>query len=888
MYVADTKYQQQVLKRLSVHLKPELLQRFTPGLPASVRVDLAGWLMAQINHTASEDEYELAPPRVLRSQQSDLLVYFLKVVQTVPLWTRPWFRLHGWRGAQLEGGPHTDTKTANQPTKRHRAKTKTKAKTKIPLIVGIRPRKLRLTTRRAMFQRLSADAQLANWLIALVRATEQGVHQQSCSFWCKSHIQRVVRGELSKLYPGIPLHSVIHQLITSGDWLTAEWTGQLIYTLEFPSRTGPLVEVAFTPHPDGKTLTAAGSLLTTETSRPSKPSTEQWVQFRSTVTDEQCVRSYLSVTPTVMTWTRGFVQASPTLSLTQQQALQAIQNQQLTIIVGEAGTGKSYLLSQLAQLGPYNICFTTPYKRTVSHLTTGLRQQLTMQGFGSTSLLERSSPCHLCTLAPSTPKSPSSPVIGGLGLTAGVDTSTGSNTGLTPASVPGHAIATNQPSFGDRPDQDQQLAGSPNGPRCSWVAAHDSQEVIQVMTTCSWSTHYHHCRQDHCHQCHMRVLVIDEVGLASTQTVANAIRWVQQSSERRLVLAGDPSQMPTISGGSVLAAMIALRPDWVVRLQGDQRTTRSQADNCNILNMAHAILKQDPAIPHGHGVHHMEYDSLAQTLPSIQTDPSLDSIVVTGWNSRVHHLNRYLSNQHRRQLDAKFKPVSEPVEDSDIPGFKWIPPFRGAIVRFTVGPFKDQRGVVVRCYRVGQRWCSDVELDPSQPANHRQSSWQLYHDVKTKRKRPPSVPLISSTTVVNVPNTYLRFAYAMTVNSAQGSEFAHVYLLLDNWSKLNARFLYTAVTRAKHRFTLVTRRHDPVYQTLIRRGFPCLVRTTLIAADVTVVPNTLNWTPPVLIADHLPPVVHVNTGIDEADTPAHGTVFKQLVQQSPIMGPMPS
>jgi hypothetical protein len=149
------------------------------------------------------------------------------------------------------------------------------------------------------------------------------------------------------------------------------------------------------------------------------------------------------------------------------------------------------------------------------------------------------------------------------------------------------------------------------------------------------------------------------------------------------------------------------------------------------------------------------------------------------------------------------------------------------------------------------------------------------------------VPLVSKTTVVNVPNSYLRFAYAMTVNSAQGSEFAHVYLLLDNWSKLNARFLYTAVTRAKMRFTLVSRRYDPVYQTLIRRGFPCLVESTLIADNVRVVPTTTPWIPPVSIADHLPPVVHLNTGVGETDTPAIGSIFQQLVRQSPVMAPTP-
>jgi hypothetical protein len=385
----------------------------------------------------------------------------------------------------------------------------------------------------------------------------------------------------------------------------------------------------------------------------------------------------------------------------------------------------------------------------------------------------------------------------------------------------------------------------------------------------------------------MKVLVIDEIGLASTQTVANAIRWVRQDVSRRLVLTGDPSQMPSISGGSVLAALLALRPEWVVRLQGDQRTSRTTADNGNILVMAHAILQGDTKIPTGQGVHQIRYDSLAQTLPLLPTCDNLDTIVLTGWNTRVKHLNRYLANQHRAKIDTNFHPVSEPVEDSDIPGFKWIPPFPGAIVRFTVGEFKDQRGVVVRCYKVGARWCSDVDRLPGQKPTVIQTRWQLYHDSKIKRRRPKVVPRITPTTVVNVPNTYLRFAYALTVNSAQGSEFQNVFLLLDHWSKLDARFLYTAVTRSKIQFTLITRRHDQVYPRLVERGFPPLDKTTLIAADVMTTTDAVDWEPPVYLGDHLPAVVDVNDGVRESDTPACSTVFHSLVRQSGVLHPGP-
>jgi hypothetical protein len=817
MYVADSKRRKRVYTELHQIITKARFERFTPNLSASVRVDLASWLLGQLKPTADEEDDQNPFPTISNKQKSDLLIYYLKVIHTVPLWTRPWITLTNWTNPTIR----SDAKTCQQPPQRpHRQVSATKTPS-VPIMV--RTRKLSSATRRTLFRQLPPRTQQANTFLALVRATDSVIHQlKSRSYWSPTQIKNQIPNELETMFPIVHalFMKTIRTTLTTDGWLTSRWAGQMLHTLAFPPSTGALVHVEAQPWvwphipstgaPDAQCSTplmlcpstnATGanssnpSVLqsaTTDTKHSHQRSTvrlppieQLQVQFQSTVDDEACIRLYVKQDHESNVWpVEDFVEPSPTLSPSQSAALEAIRTQQLTIIVGEAGTGKSYLLSQLALLGHDAIAFTTPYRRTVSHLTRSLESNLRRQ---------------------------------------------------------------------------------------------NASTRIQVSTTCSWSIHHQHCYSNDCKRCGVRVLVIDEVGLASTATIANAVRWVRDNASRRLVLAGDPCQLPTISGGSVLSALLLLRPEWVVRLEGDQRMKQAQSDNAHILQLAHTILRRECHIPVGRGVIHEEYDVLARTLPVLLTQINLHTVVLACWNTRVKHLNRYLSNHHRQQLDAKFEPKTEIVHDSDIPGFKWIPPFAGAIVRFVAGDFKDQRGVVIRCYSNRSEkgeWYCDVERDPA-------LSDQVWTQVRARRHQRHNRP--ASPTTCSVPQKQVRFAYAMTVNSAQGSEFDYVFLLLDNWNKLNARFLYTAVTRAKTQFTLISRRRDPVYRNTLLRGFPSLANTTLIPYEVTSHCLESDWRPPVFVSEELPAIVMEDTGVDEHTSAASGATLHQLLTTSPIL-----
>jgi exodeoxyribonuclease V alpha subunit len=69
--------------------------------------------------------------------------------------------------------------------------------------------------------------------------------------------------------------------------------------------------------------------------------------------------------------------------------------------------------------------------------------------------------------------------------------------------------------------------------------------------------------------------------------------------------------------------------------------------------------------------------------------------------------------------------------------------------------------------------------------------------------------------------THVETVYAMTVHKSQGSEFHHTALVLPDHMTpvLSRELLYTAITRSRTRFTLVSAGHEVLAQTINRRTY---------------------------------------------------------------------
>ncbi|MEO7426628.1 MAG: ATP-dependent RecD-like DNA helicase [Fibrobacteria bacterium] len=308
------------------------------------------------------------------------------------------------------------------------------------------------------------------------------------------------------------------------------------------------------------------------------------------------------------------------------------------------------------------------------------------------------------------------------------------------------------------------------------------------------------------------VLVVDELSMIDTVLMYALLKGVKPGT--RLILIGDPDQLPSVGPGKVLAEFI--RSGAVPHLHLD-RIFR-QAEESLIVANAHRIRQgtlpvtlgvPEAAVP-GRGPSAGNFhllpltnsgdagagaalvaDLVGEALPRLfGYDPRLDVQVLTPMNQGP--LGTIALNQ---ALQARLNPGSEGIEFKER-SFRVKDKVMQLRNNYDKNVFNGDIGYVSAVSRTARSVTVDFDGEPAVYAGEELDQ--------------------------------LTLAYAVTVHKSQGSEFKAVVMLAAkaHWIMLQRNLLYTGVTRARERLVLVGQADA------LRRAVehnPSVARNTLLA-----------------------------------------------------------
>ncbi|GAA0406563.1 ATP-dependent RecD-like DNA helicase [Micromonospora gifhornensis] len=365
--------------------------------------------------------------------------------------------------------------------------------------------------------------------------------------------------------------------------------------------------------------------------------------------------------------------------------------------------------------------------------------------------------------------------------------------------------------------------------------------------------------------CQERTVVVDESSMLTEDHLVALLKALDLGHVRRLILVGDPSQLPPIGVGRPFADLVAHlagargsadpavadRADALARLSVELRTQGSDRPS-DILRLAALYTN---------GTQPVDADSVLGEL-TLNADKQSDSDGAGGAASDLRLVFWETTEQLRAKLLAELAAALDMTDPDDSQGYRqalgltsegWVPfdnhagaerfqvlsPVRMRdwgtfeLNRFLQGHF---RGVELRRVRSGRGRSYGpeeiVRLDKVMLVrNGTRSGYD--HGAKSKVKdylANGEVGLVARETngwfkialagrerrhfdFKAVPGSAervdLELAYALTVHKAQGSEFRTVFVVVPAESKLLTReLLYTSLTRARQRLVLLVQGSD--------------------------------------------------------------------------------
>jgi exodeoxyribonuclease V alpha subunit len=364
------------------------------------------------------------------------------------------------------------------------------------------------------------------------------------------------------------------------------------------------------------------------------------------------------------------------------------------------------------------------------------------------------------------------------------------------------------------------------------------------------------------HPLRLDLLIVDEVSMVDLELMAALLEALPASC--RLVLVGDPAQLPPVAPGAVLAALQRPAPraalgDAAVRLETTYR-------HAGAIAAVAATLRQWGGAEGPDGstapVAEALLEQLRPQLQNLREDDNLQWLEVpwTGWSASLPEPVRQRLQQHRLRL-AELARAAE-THGAETHGAKThgaethraethgaddqaaaveallaqrdrllllTPQRRGpwgveTLHRLLLGeaaadPARWPCGTPVICLRnrddlglangdlgvvVGDAPATgpDSNLDSNLDANRDFQRWLLFGPDPSQRLHPAQLA------------GAVEPALALTVHKAQGSEADEVIVLVPPGEPRDPRLLYTALTRARQRALLVTSRaSDPSHTT---------------------------------------------------------------------------
>ena len=357
----------------------------------------------------------------------------------------------------------------------------------------------------------------------------------------------------------------------------------------------------------------------------------------------------------------------------------------------------------------------------------------------------------------------------------------------------------------------------------------------------------------------VNTVIIDETSMVDLSLLATLFRAIHWNNVKRLILVGDPNQLPPIGRGKVFSDTIEwLRQEYPQNIGELKHNIRQMENRINnrgtgIVDLAEILIqeKQDD----------IHKSSREEVLQKIQQGEAVDNDLSVHYWQTVDDLDELLRLELIRDLDADEKVENLPdcwTDKCKLPNSQERnPAFLQVLSPFRGDDHGTDRLNVVLQKLLNGRWAEKCSLDSitffdkviqyinrpkSRPIyaynwDTRKNEWievfngdmgfayphpfdrdklgymnRIEHfNVQFKGKANYSVGYGGKLgkndlgwSINEAPIDNLELAYAISVHKSQGSEFGTVYLVLPKRksSALSMELLYTAVTRAKGRLVL--------------------------------------------------------------------------------------
>jgi len=237
------------------------------------------------------------------------------------------------------------------------------------------------------------------------------------------------------------------------------------------------------------------------------------------------------------------------------------------------------------------------------------------------------------------------------------------------------------------------------------------------------------------------LLIVDEASMIDPHLFTLLLEKIPPQG--RLILIGDPDQLPPVEGGSFFSplAQLYLEQGWTERLSASHRT-----ESKTLLHFAHAVRTGNRE----------EVEQLFPFFYSEAKEPPEQIRILSPFKSAVDQINQKAFQKALRRGETAF-PI---LLNKNAP---------------TLSLWNGELGTI---HLSGATQFTDL------------------------RCHPKAVAMIGGKTFSPTLLPSFDLAYALTIHKSQGSEEEAISLLLPPKAELSRALLYTAITRAKKLFTL--------------------------------------------------------------------------------------
>ena len=273
------------------------------------------------------------------------------------------------------------------------------------------------------------------------------------------------------------------------------------------------------------------------------------------------------------------------------------------------------------------------------------------------------------------------------------------------------------------------------------------------------------------------VLLVDEASMLDAYTMWRLVTLF--SDETRILLVGDPYQLPPINAGFILNDAINSRVINHVELDVVRRQGKESSVPAYSNAIRHGIMPE--SLNTADITFQESTDDLLQDAVTAYSEYG-NAMIIAPTNSTVKKTNIKLQNAvnpNGKKLDLNDMPITKGSYD-----FKEGDPI---VITQTSYKYDVQNGTlgIIKNAVATDGYACIVELeDLDERGNKRllEIDWQLFE--------------------------YIDLAYCLTLHKLQGSQTSNVIVLLERGMLLDRSWLYTAVTRAENKVHIIGKKSD--------------------------------------------------------------------------------